>query len=43
MLVVIVHDTGWSGCVIGALAGLVELQESTDAVLVGIDKLGTVV
>ena len=28
MLAVIVHDTGWSGCPVGALAGLVELQDS---------------
>ena len=39
MLPVLVHGVGWSGCEVGALAGLVELQASTDTIL---DKIGTV-
>ena len=43
VFLVIAHDAEWSGCEVGALAGLVELQASTDTVLTGIDKLSTVV
>ena len=39
VFLVIAHDAEWSGCEVGALAGLVELQASTDTIL---DKIGTV-